>query len=392
VQKHIEEIRSFISSHRDEMILMWQNLVDTVSQARDCQAATIMCKKLKDMFEQVGFNCTLHDVGPVNAPALVGVWGANRPGAPILFSGHYDTVSLPGEQPFRIDEVGHAHGLACLDMKGGIVIAMYVVKALQSIGWTERPIKFLFVGDEEKGHQQANTPELIIEHSRGALCAFNMETGLINNNICVGRKGGGVGSFTVHGVGSHSGNDFLRGRNSIAEMAYKILELQALTNLELGTTVSVTIIKGGTVPNSIPPKCGIDVDVRYEMKSECDRVVAAMHAIAAKNYIDGCSTTFEYNEYMAPFETTPNGIALANFVAEISKESGLGEMGQTQLGGGSDASYITIAGVPTVCSMGVRGEFNHTDMEYAVIETLFERTELLCHVVLRIHEFASRRI
>ena len=389
MQQPLAGIRSYIFSHRDEMVSMWKGLVNTASQARDRDAATQLCVKLSGIFEALGLKCTRYDVGPANAPALVGVWGSDRPGQPLIFSGHYDTVSLPGEHPFRIDESGHAHGLACLDMKGGIVIALYVIKALQSIGWARRPVRIIFVGDEEKGHQQANTPQLIMEHAKGALCAFNMETGLVSNHICIGRKGGGVGNFTVHGVGAHSGNDFLKGRNAIAEMAHKILALQALTNLPLGTTVSVTIIKGGTVPNGIPPECNIDVDVRYELESERDRVVAAFAAIAAQTHIDGCTTTFAYNEYMAPFETTRDGVALADFIATVSAACGLGEMGQTKLGGGSDASYLTIAGVPTVCSMGVRGEFNHTDKEYAIVETLFERTELLAQVVLRIDEFAN---
>ncbi len=37
--------------------------------------------------------------------------------------------------------------------------------------------------------------------------------------------------------------------------------------------------------------------------------------------------------------------------------------------------------------MGVRGEFNHIEREYALVETLYERTKLLAAVVLRIDEF-----
>ena len=384
-----EKIDAYIESHRDEMFEFWKFLVDTASQARERSAALDLCNKLEKVLVENGFECTQIDVGEVNSHALLGVLGADRPGAPILFSGHYDTVSLPGEHPFRVDEEGHARGLGCLDMKGGIAIALYVVKALNEIGWAERPIKFLFLGDEEKGHQGANTPEVIMEQARGALCAFNMETGLVSNNICIGRKGGGVANFTVHGVGAHSGNDFLKGRNSIAETAKKICDLQALTNLELGTTVSVTMISGGTVPNCIPPECKIDVDVRYELSAERDRVVNSLKEIAEKNYIDGCTTDYEYNEYMAPFETTDEGVRLATFVAEVSEAVGLGEMGQIRLGGGSDASYITMAGVPTICSMGVRGEFNHTDREYALPESLYERAKLLANVADHIDEFAA---
>lgn len=384
-----EKIDAYIESHRDEMFEFWKFLVNTASQARERSAALDLCNKLEKVLVENGFECTQIDVGEINSHALLGVLGADRPGAPILFSGHYDTVSLPGEHPFRVDEEGHARGLGCLDMKGGIAIALYVVKALNEIGWAERPIKFLFLGDEEKGHQGANTPEVIMEQARGALCAFNMETGLVSNNICIGRKGGGVANFTIHGVGAHSGNDFLKGRNSIAETAKKICDLQALTNLDLGTTVSVTMINGGTVPNCIPPECKIDVDVRYELSAERDRVVSSLKEIAEKNYIDGCTTDYEYNEYMAPFETTDEGVRLATFVAEVSEAVGLGEMGQIRLGGGSDASYITMAGVPTICSMGVRGEFNHTDREYALPESLYERAKLLANVVDHIDEFAA---
>ena len=65
-------------------------------------------------------------------------------------------------------------------------------------------------------------------------------------------------------------------------------------------------------------------------------------------------------------------------------------MDTVTLGGGSDASHITIASVPAICSIGVRGQFNHTEKEYALKESIFERTELLANTVVRIDEFAAR--
>lgn len=382
-------IRDYISTSQEEMISLWRELVNTQSPAREKDKADAMCRKLKEIIEGMGFECLTCDVGNENGMALYGIWGKDRKGKPIVFSGHYDTVSLAGNHTFTINEDGHAHGLGCLDMKGGIVVAIYVIKALQSIKWSERPIVFLFVGDEEKGHQQANTPDVIMGKVKGAACAFNMETGLLSNEICIGRKGGGVAEFTVKGVDAHAGNDFLKGRNAIAEMAHKILDLQALTDLDKGTTVTVSIIKGGTVPNSIPPECSITVDLRYETLSERERIKDALSEISKKVYIDGCKTVFKFDEYMPPFETTQSVVALANFVSKVSEEIGLGKMGQTRLGGGSDASYIGMAKVPVVCSMGVRGEFNHTDREYAVVTSLFDRTNLLANLLLRINEFAK---
>jgi glutamate carboxypeptidase len=53
-------------------------------------------------------------------------------------------------------------------------------------------------------------------------------------------------------------------------------------------------------------------------------------------------------------------------------------------GGGADSAYTVIAGVPTVCSMGVKGGRNHSPEEYAIVETLFERSKLLAACVLQI--------
>ena len=398
------QVFEFIDSHRSDMLAMWEDFVNTPSQARDREAAMRMAEKLTAVLEETGMTVTAHDVGPVNSCTLEAVWGADRPGQPVLFGGHYDTVnSSPVENPvpgadnewdgtphFRVDSQGKAYGLGCLDMKGGIVIAIWVVKALQALGWAERPVKFILAGDEDKGHFDADTPQLLIRLAKGALCCFNMETGRVNNDICVGRKGGGEGELTVRGTAAHAGNDFLSGRNAVLEMAYKEIELAELNDLELGTTVTPTVIKGGTVPNGIPDHCHLYFDVRYRKFEEAQRVKEAFERIAALSHIDGTHTDCIYKEYQVPFDETPDGIALADYVAEVSRELGMGDMGKINLGGGSDACYFTIAGVPTICAMGVCGQFNHSSKEYALVETLYTRAKLLTCAVLDLEKFVQR--
>ena len=78
---------------------------------------------------------------------------------------------------------------------------------------------------------------------------------------------------------------------------------------------------------------------------------------------------------------------MAEFIAETSRKLDLGEMGTVFLGGGSDAGFVQRAGTPVVCSIGVQGQFNHSDREYAVVESIFRRAKLLSAVILRIGEF-----
>ncbi len=89
-----------------------------------------------------------------------------------------------GDKPFRIED-DNAYGPGVLDMKGGIIIFLYVIKALNRINYKERPIKIIYSGDEEIGHKNSKGAEIILNEARGGICAFNMETGLVDNHLCL---------------------------------------------------------------------------------------------------------------------------------------------------------------------------------------------------------------
>ena len=377
----------YIDAHHDDIIAMWKRFVDLRSDATEKEKADAMAVLLKSELEAIGCECSLYDVGEKNGYGLEAVLGKERPGRPVMFTGHYDVVPLKGDHKFFIDEENKAHGLGCLDMKGGIVMSIWIAKALTEAGWNGRPIKFVFVGDEENGHQWGDTKRFLVSHGGGGVCAFNMETGLLNNAICIGRKGTGQATVTVRGVAAHSGNNYSEGRSAITEMAQKIPQIEALTDLDANTTVAVTMIQGGTVQNSIPPVCSCTVDLRFGSVAERDRVLAALEEICGHTTVDQTTAEFEFREFMAPFDSSEEVLKLADFVDGISEESGFGSMGRVFLGGGSDASFILLGGTPVICSMGVQGQFNHSDREYALVDSMFKRAKLLAAAVLRISDF-----
>lgn len=390
-QELLTAVDGYIDGHRDEILAMWKDFVDTRSDATNKERADAMARKLGGVLEGIGCQVRFTDVGEKNGLGLEAVLGPDRPGKSVLFSGHYDTVPLKAELPFCIDDQNKAHGLGCLDMKGGIVMAIWIAKALTAAGWAERPLRFLFVGDEENGHQFGKTKEYLGLHGGGSVCAFNMETGLVSNAICTGRKGTGQAEVTVHGVAAHSGNNYTEGRSAITELTRKIPEMEALTDLSSNTTVAVTTIQGGTVTNSIPPVCSCIVDLRFGSPAERDRVLNALNAICARQYVPGATTEIEIREFMAAFDGSNGVQELADFVAETSKACGFGEMGSVFLGGGSDAGFIQRAGTPVICSIGVQGQFNHSEREYALVDSMFTRAKLLAAVISRIGEYEASR-
>ena len=127
------QVKNYIEEHRREMLEMWRDFVETPSQARDRAAAMKMKEKLAGILGQMGMDVKEYDVGPVNSQTIEAVLGADRPGKPVLFAGHYDTVNCspvedakPGDERefdgtphFRVDSQGRAYGLGALDMKGG---------------------------------------------------------------------------------------------------------------------------------------------------------------------------------------------------------------------------------------------------------------------------------
>lgn len=382
---YLNEISKFVDENREEIISLWKEIVNIESYTNCKESVNRLAERLKCEFEKEGLDCDLIDVGN-NGSTLVGTLGSNRNKKPIIFSGHMDTVfeiGTFGENPFKIME-GRAYGPGVLDMKGGIVISLYVIKALNKIGYKDRPIKIVFSGDEEIGHKDSNGGDLILKEAKGGLCAFNMETGLVDNSLCVGRKGRIGCNIHVKGVETHAGNDFEGGRNAIEEMANKILQIQKLTNLEVGTTASVSIIKGGRVSNSIPEDCSVEVDLRFEKVEEMENVKKRIQEICGDTYIEGSSTHVDFVSEMMPFETTEDVMKFHKFVNTVSKENGFGEINAKRLGGSSDASYLTIANVPTICSFGVKGEWNHTSREYALVDSMFERVKLISTIVLNL--------
>lgn len=387
----LNQVSAFLDRNQEEMYATLEEMVNLESYAREVDNVRKVAEKFKELFEAEGFQCELVDVGE-NAPTLIGTLGAERGGKPVIFSGHMDTVIKTGtyEAPVFRREGNKAFGPGVLDMKGGIVIALYVAKALNEAGYDDRPLKIAFSGDEEIGHIGSRGGDVLKEASAGGACAFNLETGFIDNSLCYGRKGRQEFSVTVTGVESHAGNDFLSGRNAIAEMAHKIIELQTLTDLEKGTTVTCATIAGGSVTNAIPKECVIGGECRFSTVTEMENFKQKAQEICGKTYIDGTSTNLEFLATMPPYEDTEQVMRFWEFIRDTAAKCGIEEIKGKAVGGSSDASYIQMAGTPVICSCGIKGEWNHTTREYALLDSMAPRGTLIAAVILNLDSFEAQ--
>ena len=202
-----EQLKSYINAHRQEMLDLWRDLVNTESGPTQKEGVDAVNARLRQEMAACGISAQTIPVEKAG-DILTAQWDNGSQLPPILLIGHMDTVFAPGaatEHPFRIDAEGRVYGPGCLDMKGGVVVALYAVKALQSVGYNKHPIMFVLVGDEETLHQNSNAREVMGQIMAGGCAAFNFETGYPDESIVVGRKGGGIVVFDIEGVAAHSG-------------------------------------------------------------------------------------------------------------------------------------------------------------------------------------------
>lgn len=379
------QVFQFIDEHREEMLALWQELVNLESGSQHKPGIDAVAGRIQQVLANEGASTRIIEMEQAGN-MLIGELGEGRKEAKALFLGHMDTVFPAGtivKRPFTIRD-GVAYGPGVLDMKGGIVAALYAMKALQAAQYNARPLKMILAGDEEVAHVNSNAAEVFMAEARGAAAAFNCETGFTDDAVVVGRKGSVLFEMQVKGIAVHAGNEPENGRSAILEIAHKVIAIQNLTSWKTGTTFNVGVIEGGTVPNAVPGQARIIVDVRYLEPALLPEIRRQMEDIAAKTYISDTSTTLNEIPGIAPMKRTPGNDALFSVVSKTYGEMGLGVPYPKLVGGGSDSAYSVMAGVPTVCAMGVKGGRNHSPEEFAVVDSLFERAKLLAACILNL--------
>lgn len=382
--KTLQDVFGDIDMARPAMMKTWQWLVD-----RDCGSANKagvdqVGQDIRAFLEPLGFRVRFHTYEQAGNMLVAERGDMTKPF--IILTGHMDTVFADGtaaERPFTVTD-GKVTGPGVLDMKGGVTILLYAVKILIEAGWDRYPLKIILAGDEETGHGWSNGAEDYLEEARGAALGLNFETGFVDNGIVLARKGCAQYRFDVTGVGAHAGNNPEDGRSAVKELCRKVLDMEALTDYEEGTTVNVGVISGGTVPNAIPERAWCRVDVRFRTTAGMERVERALRDIAKRVYTQGVTTTCTREVKVAAMERLPSSEALFERAQRIAAEAGLPPMKAIAVGGGSDSAYLTMAGVPTLCAMGVRGQFNHTVREWADADSLIERTKLAAALLMKI--------
>ena len=366
-----------VDQNREAMVDTWKLLVDRDCGSENKAGVDGVGRDVKDFLEKCGFKVWFHEYEKAGNMLVAEYGDASKPF--IVLTGHMDTVFGDGTaaaRPFTIKD-GKVTGPGVLDMKGGVTILLYAVRFLLEAGYNRYRIKIILAGDEEVAHGNSTASADYEKEAKGAVMGFNLETGFVDNSVVIERKGVAQYLFEVDGVGAHAGNNPEDGRSAVEELAHKILDIQAETDWQEGTTVNCGVIAGGTVANAVPEHAWVKVDVRFKTTAGMERIEKAFQTIAKKQYVESTTTCCKKLVVFPPMERLESSEKLFERAEAIAEKNGFPKAKAIAVGGGSDSAHLTACGIPTLCALGVRGQFNHTEREWAEEDSLFERTKLL---------------
>lgn len=307
---------------------------------------------------------------------------ASGPPTRILISGHLDTVHDPAG-PFRSLSVAPdgktALGPGCVDMKGGLVIAIAALEALEEAGiaanWT-----VILNSDEETGsyHSEAALRAEAAKHDFG----LALEPAMPKGELVVERAGSGQFMIEVGGRSAHVGRDFTSGISAVTKLAECIQHVASLPDPLRSIIANIGPIEGGTATNVVPDRARAWGNVRFPGKAASESLETAIVSLATtEESMPRVTVRTSFNRPAKPM--TPEVERLALEARRAAEDLGQSlPFGKT--GGVCDGNILQDAGLPTIDTLGVRGGGLHTPQEWIEIPSLVERCQLLAVLISRL--------
>jgi glutamate carboxypeptidase len=166
------------------------------------------------------------------------------------------------------------------------------------------------------------------------------------------------------------------GISAIEELAYKILELKKLTDIERGITVNVGTVEGGVNTNVVAPHAAGTIHIGFRTVQDYQEVMEKVRRIFQTSFVPGTRSTVRGGKGFLPMERHSGVLKLFEIVTESASLLNM-RITEKDTGGAADAGFPASMGIPTICGMGPVGGGWHSPGEYMVMDTFIPRIQLL---------------
>ncbi len=366
-------------------------------------------------FESLGFNVRWNPMQALDQRAgdLVAEHpcpaGTGHCGQRLLLIGHMDTVFEPASKFQKYEIVSGtggnvATGPGVCDMKGGLVVMLSALKAMQAAGALDAAeITIVLSGDEEAhGEPVELSRRDMVEAGKRADVALEFENASRiagKDMIRISRRSSLTWRLETTGVSGHSSqifNDHF-GYGAIYELT-RILD-QFRTQLpEHGLTFNVGLILGGATAtvdstntggiatgksNVIPPAALASGDIRTLSNDQTEHTEAKMRAIVA-DHLPRTGATISFGEGYPAMAETEAAHALVDQLNQVNAALNLPsqEIMDPMLGGAGDIAFVAPYVPAGLVGTGAMGEGAHAEGETVYLDSLpkeAKRMAILMH-------------
>jgi glutamate carboxypeptidase len=377
------QVLSFFEAHSKEMLEFTRWLVEQESMSREAEATRRIAENLGEKLALIGGTVELINDRRYGSTLLARFERfGNTPQKQekqLLVVGHLDTVWPLGTlatRPFKIED-DRAFGPGIFDMKAGVMLATFAMRAIKEMGRaTRRAVTLMMTCDEETGSVSSRV--VIEDEARNAHAALVLEPPIPGGTVKTSRKGVGEFELIIHGRPAHAGNDLQAGVSAITELAHQVLAINKLNDFELGTTVNVGVARGGVLSNVVAAEARAFIDMRFRNVEDGQRITEAM--LNLRPVLDGSRIEVCGGINRPPLVRTTASGELFEHARRLASEIGL-DLKEGSVGGGSDGNFIAAHGVPVLDGLGVDGAGAHAEHEHIIISDIPRRAALLTRLI-----------
>ncbi len=297
----------------------------------------------------------------------------------LLLLGHTDTVHPRGTlaaRPWR-EEGGKIYAPGIFDMKAACAVALEALRACVALGARpRRPVVLLLTCDEESGSHSGRA--LVEEEARRAEYVLVLEPSAPGGRVKTARKGTGLFTLSVEGRAAHAGLEPEKGVSAILELARQIERVASLARPEVGTTINVGTLSGGTHSNVVAAEARAEVDVRFSTLEEARRIEEAMRDLQPFDTRATVKVAGGINR--PPLERTTEVAALFEKARSVASEFDF-ELGETSVGGASDGNFAAAYCAAVLDGLGVEGDGAHASHEQVAADRLVPRAAFMAALI-----------
>ena len=396
-----QKIRDYVRAHEAEQAGFLEKAVNISSGTFNLAGVQAVGRLFEPEFSSLGFQTNW-----IALPDAVGRAGhlfAERKGSKgkrLLLIGHLDTVFEGDSERFvRLDTL--AAGAGSADMKGGDVVILYALKALQSVGVLDGTrIVVALMGDEEDAgplHLVSREPLIDVAKRSDVALAFEEDAG----KGTVARRGMSGWQLVVSGRQAHSSGIFSPGSSygAIYEAARILNAFREKLSNEHYLTFNPAVIVGGTdvtydsakisgtaagKDNIIAPRVFARGDLRFISQDQLLKAREAMRAIVA-DHLPGTMATITFEDGNPAMPPTKGNLALLAIEDSVSRALGQGAVDALDPGrrGGGDISYVSDY-LDALDGLGVKGMRSHTPDERVDLRSIVPATERAAILIYRL--------